>query len=74
MLYGDGDPRVLAAALDNEPSVGVAAFLEDGRVVARRGGDEDLSLLSEHPDGVARIEAALRNPNAGEVLVSAATG
>ena len=73
MLYGS-DPRALAAALDGEPSVGVAAFLEDGNVVARRDGEEDLALLDEHPDGVARMTAALRNPNAGEVLVSAAPG
>jgi hypothetical protein len=73
MLYGD-DPRALAAALDGEPSVDVALFLEDGEVVARRAGDEDPALLDEHPDGRARAEAALRNPNAGEVLVSAAPG
>jgi len=73
MVYGD-DPRRLAAALDGEPSVGVAVFLEDGRVVARRAGEEDPALLDELPDGRARAEAALRNPNAGEVLVSAAAG
>ena len=73
MLYGD-DPRTLAEALDAEPSVGVAVFLEDGNVVARSGGDEDLALLDEHPDGRARVEGALRNPNAGEVIVSAAPG
>src|SRR5579862_818254 len=73
MLYGD-DPRSLAAALDGEPSVGVTAFLDGGRLVARRDGDEDVALLAEHPDGVARMAAALGNPNAGEVLVSAADG
>jgi hypothetical protein len=73
MLYGD-DPRALAEALDDEPSVGVAAFLEDGKVVARRAGEEDLTLLEEHPDGFVRVDAALRNPNAGEVIVSAASG
>jgi hypothetical protein len=73
MLYGD-DPRGLAEALDAEPSVGLALFLEDGRVVARAQGDEDDALLDEHPDGRVRAEAALRNPNAGEVLVSAAPG
>jgi hypothetical protein len=73
MLYG-ADPRALAEALDGEPSVGVALFLEDGEVVARRAGDEDLGLLDEYPDGRARAEAALRNPNAGEVLISAAPG
>jgi hypothetical protein len=54
--------------------VGVAAFLEDGHVVARCAGDEDVGLLEAHPDGAARMEAALRNPNAGEVLVSPAPG
>jgi hypothetical protein len=73
MLYGD-DPRRLAEALDGEPSVDVALFLENGAVVARRGGDEDLAILDEYPDGRARAEAALRNPNAGEVVVSAAAG
>jgi hypothetical protein len=73
MVYGD-DPRSLAAALDGEPSVGVALFLEDGELVARRGGDEDVALLDEYPDGRVRAEAALRNPNAGEVLISAARG
>jgi predicted AlkP superfamily pyrophosphatase or phosphodiesterase len=73
MLYGD-DPRRLAEALDSEPSVGLAVFLEDGKAVARSRGDEDLALLDEHPDGFARVDAALRNPNAGEVLISAAPG
>src|SRR5262249_55008079 len=66
MLYGD-DPRALAEALDGEPSVDVALFLEDGAIVARRDGDEDIALLDEYPDGRARVEGALRNPNAGSV-------
>ena len=73
MVYGD-EPRTLAAAFDEEPSVDVALFLDDGAVVARRGGDEDLALLDAFPDGRARAEAALRNPNAGEVILSAAPG
>src|SRR5262245_33920600 len=73
MLYGD-DARALAAALDDEPSVGLALFLEDGRVVARARGEEDPALLDAHPDGHARAAAALRNPNAGEGIVSAAPG
>jgi Type I phosphodiesterase / nucleotide pyrophosphatase len=73
MVYGD-DPRELAAAFDEERSVGVAVFLDEGALVARRGGDEDLALLDELPDGRARAEAALRNPNAGEVILSAAPG
>jgi hypothetical protein len=73
MLYGD-DRRRLAEALDREPSVDLALFLEDGEVVARRDGDEDPALLDGYPDGPARAAAALRNPNAGEVIVSAAAG
>ena len=37
-------------------------------------GDDDPRILDDYPDGRARAEAALRNPNAGEVLVSAAPG
>jgi hypothetical protein len=73
MVYGE-EPRALAAALDDEPSVDVALFLDDGELVARRAGDEDDALLDEFPDGRVRAEAALRNPNAGEVIVSAAPG
>jgi hypothetical protein len=73
MVYGD-EPRALAAALDREPSVDVAVFLEDGVLVARSDGDEDVALLDRFPSGRERAEAALRNPNAGEVLVSAAPG
>ncbi len=49
-------------------------FREGGRVVARRDGDEGLELLDGYPQGLARAAAALANPNAGEVLVSAAPG
>src|SRR5262249_38214735 len=73
MLYGD-DPRALAERLDGDPSVDVALFLEDGEVVARRDGADDLAILDADPDGRVRAEAALRNPNAGEVIVSAAPG
>jgi hypothetical protein len=73
MLYGD-DPRALAEALDGDPAVDVALFLEDGELVARRDGDDDPTILDEFPQGRLRAEAALRNPNAGEVLVSARPG
>lgn len=73
MVYTD-TPRAVAERLDAEPAAGLVVFLEDGRVVARRDGDEDPALLGEVPDGYARAEAALRNPNAGEVIVSAAPG
>ena len=62
-------------------------FLEGDEAVARRGGEElrffraasgwetsgDLSLLPQ-PDALERSWAALRNPNAGELIVSAADG
>ena len=73
MLYGN-DPRQLAAALDHEPSVDVTLFLDGDELVARRAGEEDPALLDQFLDGRVRAEAAVRNPNAGEVLVSAAPG
>jgi predicted AlkP superfamily pyrophosphatase or phosphodiesterase len=73
MVYTD-DPRSVAAALDAEPSAGIVLFREDGRVIARRDGDEDGALLDAVPDGRSRAAAALANPNAGDVLVSAAPG
>jgi hypothetical protein len=73
MVYAD-DPRAVAERLDRVEAADLVAFLEGGDVVARRGGDEDDALLDEYPNGRERVEAALRNPNAGEVLVSAAPG
>ncbi len=79
---GPGAPgaRALAERLDGDPSVDVALFREDGVVVARRDGAElrfDGAVLEgdpavlDHPDAVARAAAALRCPNAGDVVVSA---
>lgn len=73
MVYTD-DPRGVAERFDSEPAAGIVLFREDDRIVARRDGDEDLALLDNVPDGRARAAAALANPNAGEVLVSAAPG
>jgi len=73
MLYGM-EPRRLAAALDHEHSVDLTLFLDGGELVARRAGVEDVAMLDDFLDGRVRAEAALRNPNAGEVLVSAAPG
>ena len=73
MIYTDA-ARAVAERLDTQPAAGIVLFQEDGRLVARRDGDEDDALLDEVPDGRARAAAALRNPNAGEVLVSAASG
>ena len=83
-----GEPvRSLAERLDRRPEVDVAFFLEDGDAVARRDGEElryrrgsggweldgDPAVL-DHPDALVRVWAALHNPNAGDVLVSAAAG
>ena len=73
MVYTD-DARGVAERFDAQPAAGIVLFQEDGKLVARRDGDEDLALLDTVPDGHARAAAALRNPNAGEVLVSAAPG
>jgi predicted AlkP superfamily pyrophosphatase or phosphodiesterase len=81
------DVRDLAERLDRAAAVETALFLEDGWGVARRESEElrfragangwetsgDVGLL-DYPDGVERAWAALRNPNAGEVLVSAPLG
>jgi predicted AlkP superfamily pyrophosphatase or phosphodiesterase len=73
MVYTD-EPRATAERLDEVDAVDLALFLEDGALVARRDGDEDAALLDEYPNGRERAEAALRNPNAGDVLVSATAG
>ena len=73
MVY-TAEPRRVAESFDREPSAGIVLFEEDGRVVARRDGDEDDALLDEMLDGRTRAAAALANPSAGEVLVSAAPG
>jgi hypothetical protein len=79
--------RALAERLDGHEAVGAALFLEDGDAVARCAGAElrfrpngddwhtagDSAVL-DHPAGLTRSWAALHNPNAGDVLVSAAEG
>jgi predicted AlkP superfamily pyrophosphatase or phosphodiesterase len=73
MVYTD-NARAVAERLDAQPAAGIVLFEEDGEMIVRRDGDEDVTLLDELPDGRARAAAALSNPNAGEVLVSAAPG
>jgi hypothetical protein len=81
------DAARLARALDGEASVEVSLRREDDEAVARRAGEElrfrpgseswettgDISIL-DHPDALHRSWSALANPNAGELLVSAAAG
>jgi predicted AlkP superfamily pyrophosphatase or phosphodiesterase len=80
MIYGP-DPRALAERLEAEESVDVTLFREEGEAYVRRGGEEArlvpgeaVGLLEDVPDGAERSWAALRDPNAGEVLVSATAG
>jgi hypothetical protein len=73
MVYTE-NARAVAERLDAQPAAGIVLFEEDGQMVVRRDGDEDIALLDALPDGRRRAAAALRNPNAGEVLVSAAPG
>ena len=73
MVYTD-DPRGVAERLDADPAAGIVCFRENGGLVVRRDGDEDVALLDEMPAGRERVAAAVRNPNAGDVLVSAAPG
>ena len=74
MVYSSRDPGELARRLDGNPAVDVVLWRDGDRLLARReGGDGDLSQL-DHPDAAARAAAALANPNAGELIVSAAPG
>jgi hypothetical protein len=84
------DPRELAERLDRADGVDLALLLEDGEAVVRRDGTElrfapdgeswrasgDESLLdpSDYPNGFERVWCALLCRNAGEVIVSAASG
>jgi hypothetical protein len=81
------DAGELARSLDDEPSVEVTLWKEGDEAVARREREElrfrpanggwetsgDESIL-DHPDAFARTWSALADPNAGELLLSAAEG
>jgi predicted AlkP superfamily pyrophosphatase or phosphodiesterase len=83
MVYSGRDPAALAARLDGHPAADVVLYREGDEAVARREGEElrftreassgDAALL-DFPDGFERAWAALANPNAGELIVSAAEG
>jgi len=83
MVYTDADPGELALRLDGNGAVDVVLWREGEEAVARRDGAElrftpsgtsgDASIL-DHPGGLERAWAALANPNAGELIVSAAAG
>jgi Type I phosphodiesterase / nucleotide pyrophosphatase len=79
--------ETLARALDREVAVDVTLRVEGDEAVARREGEElrfrptaagwetsgDATILDQ-PDALYRSWSALANPNAGELLVSAAAG
>ena len=85
---GAPPPRDLAERLDAEPAAETVLFSEDDWAVARREGVDlrfrpredrwdfvgDEGILSGYPNGFERAWAALANPNAGELIVSAAPG
>jgi predicted AlkP superfamily pyrophosphatase or phosphodiesterase len=83
MVYSEGDPGALAQRLDGNVAVDVVLWREGGEAVARRDGAElrfgpagtsgDTAILG-YPNGLERASAALANPNAGELIVSAAAG
>jgi predicted AlkP superfamily pyrophosphatase or phosphodiesterase len=68
------DAAELARRLDGFAAVDVTLRLEGDEVVARRDGADGPVDKLEHPDAARRARSALANPNAGELLVSAAEG
>ncbi len=68
------DAAELARRLDGEPAVEVTLRRDGDDAVARRGSEDFPAHELEHPDAAERVRAALANPNAGELLVSAAEG
>jgi predicted AlkP superfamily pyrophosphatase or phosphodiesterase len=68
------DAAALARRLDGFVAVDVSLRREGEEIVARRCGEDVSVERLEHPDAVWRARSALANPNAGELLVSAAEG
>jgi hypothetical protein len=64
----------LARRLDGFPAVDVTLRREGDELVARREGTDAPVEKLDHPDAAWRARSALANPNAGELLVSAAEG
>jgi hypothetical protein len=68
------DAAELARRLDGFPAVDVTLRREGDDVIARRDGADAPVEKLDHPDAARRARSALANPNAGELLVSAAEG
>jgi len=77
-VYLRPDARVdageLARRLDGFAAVDVTLRREGDRVVARKDGEDAPVEKLDHPDAAWRARSALADPNAGELLVSAAQG
>ena len=68
------DAADLARRLDGFAAVEVTLRREGDDVIARRDGADAPVEKLDHPDAAWRARSALANPNAGELLVSAAEG
>jgi Type I phosphodiesterase / nucleotide pyrophosphatase len=72
------DARALAERLDGEPAAETVLFREGEAVIARRDGEDVVvereGALFDYPGGAARAWAAMHNPNAGDVVISASPG
>ena len=68
------DAADLARRLDGEPAVELTVRRDGDKAIARRAGEDFPASELEHPDAAERVRSALANPNAGELLVSAAEG
>ena len=68
------DAASLARRLDGFAAVDVTLRREGNDIVARLDGEDVPGEKLEHPDAVWRARSALADPNAGELLVSAAEG
>jgi hypothetical protein len=68
------DAAELARRLDGFAAVEVTLRRDGDDVVARRDGADAPVEKLDHPDAARRVRSALANPNAGELLVSAAQG
>ena len=77
-VYLRPDARVdageLARRLDGFAAVDVTLRREGDRVVARKDGEDAPVEKLDNPDAAWRARSALADPNAGELLVSAAEG
>ena len=68
------DAAELARRLDGFAAVDVTLRREGSEPVARRDGADLPVEQLDHPDAARRVRAALANPNAGDLIVSAAEG